>query len=168
MEDLNQFNSGGDCEIGIALSQYHHKLGPRFVEIFGPLSNSFDSVTQYNVLQDSITIRSTDLALYVRDKYENPYICRIRKIKIQDSVARGGIQRYAIILLLPQDLEVFGIEIDEISGDIIEKLTNGANVSSSLEAWYTILNDQFGKLETETDIKLIGRMKQHFHTYNLF
>ena len=95
MEGLDKMIRGGDCEIGIALSQYHHKLGPRFVEIFGPLSNSFDSVTQYNVLQDSITIRSTDLALYVRDKFENPYICRIRKIKIQDSVARGGVQRYS-------------------------------------------------------------------------
>ena len=168
MEDLSQLNSGSDCEIGIALSQYHHKLGPRYVEIFGPLSNSFDSVTQYNILQDSITSRSVDLAIFVKDNFDNAYIGRIRKIKVQDPLARGGVQRFAIILLLPQELEVFSVEMEEISEDIIEKLSNGANIGCSLEAWYTILNDQFGKLATEDEIKLIGRMKQNYHTYNLF
>ena len=66
-------------EIGVALSHYHHKLGPQFVGINGPLAKNFDSINQYNILQDSISSRSEDLALFVSDILE-PFLLQTSKL----------------------------------------------------------------------------------------
>ncbi|MHA1583668.1 MAG: hypothetical protein ACTSVU_02085 [Promethearchaeota archaeon] len=158
-----------DLEIGLALSHYHHKLGPQFVGISGPLANNFDSISQYNILQDSISSRSLDLALFVKDKKGNPYTIRIKKIKILDPLARGGVQRYAIVLLIPSNLEVFSFDIDEISEDLVDKLSQGANISQSLHAWYTLLNDQYGHIPNqENEVKIVRRLEKSSQSFNIF
>ena len=87
-------------EIGLAISHYHHKLGPRFVGISYDFTH-FDSLTQYNILQDSISSRSEELALFLENKNLQKYIIHIKKIKILDPSARGGVQRYAVVLFIP-------------------------------------------------------------------
>ena len=146
-------------EIGIALSHYHHKLGPQFVGIHGPLLTSFDSMTQYNVLQDSISSRSQDLALYVNDKNNDQYIIRIKKIKIIDPLARGGIQRYAVILIIHESLKWAKFEIDEIADDIVNKISQGASANTCLTAWYTILNDLYGKINLDEEVQMIHSLE---------
>lgn len=168
MRDDTMSGESGDKEIGIALSHYHHKLGPQFVGINGPLATNFDSITQYNVLQDSISSRSTDLALFVKDKTHSSYTIRIKKVKILDPLARGGVQRYAIVLIIPSNLEVFEFDIEEIADDIVDKLSQGANINTCLKAWYTLLNDQYGKVQSEDEVQMIRRLEPKSTSYDLF
>ncbi len=156
-----------DTEIGIALSHYHHKLGPQFVGISFNFT-CFDSISQYNILQDSISSRSNDLALFVNNKEATPYTIRIKKIKILDPLARGGVQRYAVVLLIPSDLQKFDFNIEEIAEDLVDKLSQGANIHQSLNAWHTLLNDQFGAITPDEDLKIIRRIKPKTQTLELF
>ncbi len=156
-----------NLEIGIALSHYHQKLGPQFVGISFNFSN-FDSVIQYNVLQDSITSRSNDLALFIKNKNNMKYTVEISKIKISDPSARGGVQRYAVVILVPNKLKDFIIDIKEISDDFVKKLNYGANVQQSLKAWYIILNEQFEDIDLKGDkLTIIRKMKIKPYHLNL-
>ena len=171
MNNRGKIDGNGEKEIGIALSHYHHKLGPQFVGINGPLATQFDSITQYNVLQDSISSRSIDLALFVKDKMQTEYTIRIKKIKIIDPLARGGVQRYAVVLIIPSNLEVFEFDIEEIADDVVDKLSQGANINTCLNAWYTLLNDQYGKVKTEDEVRMVRRLEPNSHpsqSYDIF
>jgi hypothetical protein len=154
-------------EIGICLSHYHHKLGPQFVAISFDFSH-FDSISQYNILQDSISSRSNDLALFLDNNHGTPYTVRIKKIKILDPLARGGVQRYAIVLIIPSDTPKMDLSIEEIADDLIEKINQGANISQSLSAWHTLLNDQFGEISTENEIEIVRKIETHTHSVDLF
>lgn len=156
-----------ESEIGIALSHYHHKLGPQFVGISFDFT-SFDSISQYNILQDSISSRSNDLALFVDNKNGSPYTIRIKKIKILDPIARGGVQRYAIVLIIPSNLPDFDFNIEEIAEDLIDKISQGANIHQSLNAWHTLLNDQYGKIAKEESLEMVRRLKPHQQSLDLF
>ena len=156
-----------DTEIGIALSHYHHKLGPQFVGIsfdFTP----FDNISQYNILQDSISSRSENIALFLDNKEGTPYTIHIKKIKILDPLARGGVQRYAIVLLTPSNLSKFEFNLDEIAEDLIEKISQGANINQALKAWYTLLNDSFGTIGPEEQIHVVRRLKPQSRALDLF
>ena len=166
---MNTYLHDTENEIGVALSHYHHKLGPQFVGINVPLAKSFDSINQYTILQDSISSRSEDLALFVSDKTNTPYTIRIRKIKVLDPLARGGVQRYAVVLIIPSNLEVFEFNIQEVAEDIVDKLSQVANIHQSLQAWYTLLNDSYcPKIEKEEELQVIRRIKKTTQTIDLF
>ena len=157
-----------DNEIGVALSHYHHKLGPQFVGISFDFS-MFDSIVQYNILQDSISSRSSDIALFVTNKQDISYQVRVKKIKIDDPMARGGVQRYAVLLIVPDVVEEdFDVNIDEICDDFVDKLSHGGNVHQSLSAWSTILNDQFASLRPEEELKLVRRLPVKQTNIDLF
>ncbi len=155
-----------ELEIGIALSHYHHKLGPQFVAISFDFS-SFDSNSQYNILNDSISSHSNNLALFVDNMDNLSYTIRINKIKILDPHARGGVQRYALLLIIPSDLKNFDFNIEEISADLIDKLIQGANIHQSLNAWHTLLNDQFGTINHEEELKVVRKIKAKPYPLNL-
>ena len=100
-------------EIGIAVSHYHSKLGPMFLAIQFDFS-LFDRITQYNILQDSISSRSNDLSLFASTKEKVQYTIRIKKVKIKDPIARGGVKRYALLLIIPSAIKKLEIDIDDI------------------------------------------------------
>ncbi|MHA1521042.1 MAG: hypothetical protein ACTSRK_12735 [Promethearchaeota archaeon] len=156
-----------NTEIGIALSHYHHKLGPQFVGISFDFT-TFDNISQYNILQDSISSRSNDLALFVDNKQGISHTIRIKKIKILDPLARGGVQRYAIVLITPSNLSNFEFSMEEISEDFVEKLSQGANINQALKAWYTLLNDSFGKVCPEDQIEVVRRLRPQARVLDLF
>jgi len=135
-------------EIGIAVSHYHSKLGPMFLEINFNF-NLFDRITQYNILQDSISSRSDDLSLFALTKENISYTIRIKKVKVEDPLARGGVKRYALLLIIPSNIKKLEIDLDDISEDIIEKLTQGAYINQCLKAWGTLINDIHGPLDYE-------------------
>jgi len=130
-------------EIGIAVSHYHSKLGPMFLAIQFDFSQ-FDRVSQYNILQDSISSRSENLSLYVKNKENIPYRVRIKKVKVEDSQARGGVKRYALLLIIPSNIKKLEISLDDISEDIVEKLSQGVYINQCLKAWGTLINDIHG------------------------
>lgn len=135
-------------EIGLAISHYHHKLGPRFVGISYDFTH-FDSLTQYNILQDSISSRSEELALFLTNKKSKKYIIHIKKIKILDPTARGGVQRYAVVLFIPASVEL-QVNINDVAEDFKEKLSMGENIENILRAWHTLINDMDGVISAET------------------
>ena len=146
-------------EIGIAVSHYHHKLGPQFTGISFDFS-TFDSISQYNILQDSISSRSDELAIFTKSKEKHPFTVLIKKIKIADPRARGGLQRYAVVLIIPSELKTFEFDIQEISDDLQEKLQHGANIHQALQAWHTLLNDTYGRIEQDDgDLKIIRKIR---------
>ena len=113
----------------------------------------FDRVTQYNILQDSISSRSDNLSLYASTNSEEkiPYRIRIKKVKVKDALARGGIKRYALLLIIPDSIKKLEIELDDITEDIIEKLSQGAYINHCLKAWGTLINDIHGPVNFEMD-----------------
>ena len=135
-------------EIGIAVSHYHSKLGPMFLAIQFDFSR-FDRINQYNILQDSISSRSDNLSLFVENKAGIPYRVRIRKVKVQDSQARGGVKRYALLLIIPDNIKKLEISMEDISEDIVEKLSQGAYINQCLKAWGTLINDIHGPVSYE-------------------
>jgi len=145
-----------DHEIGIALSHYHQKLGPQFVVIAFDFTK-FDNVAQYNILQDSISTRSNDLALFLSTKDYIHYIIRIKKIKILDSQARGGVQRYALIFLLPNDIHLNHSYFDEIYKDIQQKLNQGKSVRQTIQSWHQRINEQFGFIRDSEKVEIVKR-----------
>ncbi|WP_457557622.1 hypothetical protein [Candidatus Harpocratesius sp.] len=149
-------------EIGIAVSHYHQKLGPQFAAIAFDFT-IFDKLAQYDILQDSISSRSKDLALFISTKNGTKYTIRIKKIKIFDPNARGRVQRYALIILYPSETNEDYFKIDEIVEDITEKLTNGLSIRQPLNAWHTLLNDQYGKIEKNDDLKIVKRFQRIAH-----
>jgi len=135
-------------EIGIAVSHYHSKLGPMFLAINFDF-NLFDRVSQYNILQDSISSRSDNLSLFASTKEKIDYTVRIKKVKVEDSQARGGIKRYALLLIIPSNIKKLEISLDDISEDIVEKLSQGAYINQCLKAWGTLINDIHGPVSFE-------------------
>ena len=136
-------------EIGLACSHYDHKLGPQFIGVSYDFS-TFSSLTQYNILQDSISSRSEELALFLQDKNDIRYVIHIKKISVLDSKARGGIQRYALLLFLPAStIGSFPIEISEIAEDLKQKLSMGEDIKTVLKAWHMLLNDIAGIISVE-------------------
>ncbi len=136
-------------EIGLACSHYDHKLGPQFIGVSYDFS-TFSSLTQYNILQDSISSRSEELALFLEDKNNTRYVIHIKKISVLDSKARGGIQRYALLLFLPTtSIGTIPIEIAEIADDLKQKLSMGENIETVLKAWHMLLNDIAGVISVE-------------------
>ncbi len=140
-------------EIGLAISQYHHKLGPRFIGISYDFS-TFDSLTQYNILQDSISSRSDELALFMQNKFKKNYIIHIKKIKVLDPKARGGVQRYAVVLFIPSNTRSLPIGIADIANDLKEKISMGENIENVLRAWHTLINDMGGMISPD-----VGQIK---------
>ena len=62
-----------------------------------------------------------------------------------DSKARGGIQRYALLLFLPtKSIGKVPIEIAEIADDLKQKLSMGEDIETVLKAWHMMLNDIAG------------------------
>ncbi|MHA1872214.1 MAG: hypothetical protein ACTSXF_14805, partial [Promethearchaeota archaeon] len=53
-------------EIGLAISHYNQKLGPQFVGVAYNLS-MFDNLTQYAILHDSLTSRSKELIMFIKN-----------------------------------------------------------------------------------------------------
>jgi len=137
-------------EIGIAVSHYHSKLGPMFLATQFNF-DLFDRITQYNILQDSISSRSDNLSLFVSSKESISYTVKIKKVKVEDSTARGGIKRYALLLIIPSNIKELAIDLADISEDIIEKLSQGAYINQCLKAWGTLLNDIHGPVSFERD-----------------
>ena len=135
-------------EIGLAISHYHHKLGPRFVGISYDFAR-FDSLAQYNILQDSISSRSEELALFIENKKSKKYIIHIKKIKVLDPAARGGVQRYAVVLFIPAEINL-QINISDVAEDFKEKLSIGENIENVLRAWHTLINDMDGVISANT------------------
>lgn len=136
-------------EIGIACSHYDHKLGPRFIGVSYDFA-MFSSLTQYNILQDSISSRSEELALFLQDANSTRYVIHIKKISVLDSKARGGIQRYALLLFLPTNsIGNMPIEIAEIADDLKQKLSMGEEIETVLKAWHMLLNDIAGIISIE-------------------
>ncbi|MBN2157501.1 MAG: hypothetical protein JW776_15755 [Candidatus Lokiarchaeota archaeon] len=136
-------------EIGIACSHYDHKLGPQFIGVSYDFS-TFSSLTQYNILQDSISSRSDELALFLTDSKGVKYIIHIKKISVLDSKARGGIQRYALLLFLPiNTIGVLPIDIEEIAEDLKQKLSMGEDIKTVLKAWHMLMNDIAGIISVE-------------------
>jgi hypothetical protein len=136
-------------EIGIACSHYDHKLGPRFIGVSYDFK-TFSSLTQYNILNDSISSRSEELALFLQDSNGTRYVIHIKKISVLDSKARGGIQRYALLLFIPiKTIGTFPIEIAEIADDLKQKLSMGEDIETVLKAWHMLLNDIAGVISIE-------------------
>ncbi|MHA1730229.1 MAG: hypothetical protein ACTSWY_16080 [Promethearchaeota archaeon] len=142
----------GQNEIGLAISHYHHKLGPRFVGISYNFT-TFDSLNQYNILQDSISSRSDELALFLPNKFSERYMIHIKKIKLLDPKARGGVQRYAVLLFIPENVKL-SISIHDIAEDLKEKLSMSESIENVLRAWHTLLNDMKGVISPE-----VGQIK---------
>ena len=138
-------------EIGIAVSHYHPKLGPMFLAIHFDF-DLFDRLTQYNILQDSISSRSDNLSLFASSKENISYTIRIKKVKVEDASARGGVKRYALLLIIPSNIQKLEIGIDDISEDIVEKLSQGAYINQALKAWGTLINDIHGPVNFGGDI----------------
>ncbi|MHA1729333.1 MAG: hypothetical protein ACTSWY_11455 [Promethearchaeota archaeon] len=148
-------------EIGIALSQYHQKIGPRFVGISYDFSK-FSTLTQYDILQDSVSSRSEELKLFVMNKNDEEFIVHIRKIRILDPLARGNVQKFAIILFIPlklKNLHPYHIVINEISRIIKEKLSAGENIRGTMKKWYTQLNNKKGGEKKESSTELSESIK---------
>ena len=135
-------------EIGIAVSHYHSKLGPMFLAIHFDF-DLFDRITQYNILQDSISSRSDNLSLFASSKENISYTIKIKKVKVEDATARGGVKRYALLLIIPSNIKKLEIGIEDISEDIVEKLTQGAYINQALKAWATLINDIHGPVTFE-------------------
>ncbi len=161
-ENNDSNNSNFPSEIGIACSHYDHKLGPRFIGVSYDFS-TFSSLTQYNILQDSISSRSDELALFLQDSNNVKYIIHIKKISVLDSKARGGIQRYALLLFIPtKAIGTLPIEIEEIAEDLKQKLSMGADVETVLKAWHMLLNDLAGIISVEeAEVKQILPYQTH-------
>ena len=155
-------NSNTPKEIGIACSHYDHKLGPRFIGVSYDF-NTFSSLTQYNILQDSISSRSDELALFLQDSNGTRYVIHIKKISVLDSKARGGMQRYALLLFLPtSSIGKFPIEIAEIADDLKQKLSMGEDIETVLKAWHMLLNDIAGIISVEdAEVKQITPYEIH-------
>ncbi len=160
-DDSGDFIDESPKEIGIACSHYDHKLGPRFIGVSYDF-NTFSSLTQYNILQDSISSRSEELALFLQDSNSVRYVIHIKKISVLDSKARGGIQRYALLLFLPtRSIGNFPIEIAEIADDLKQKLSMGAEIETVLKAWHMLLNDIAGIISMEdAQVKQIMPLQQ--------
>lgn len=143
-------------EIGLACSHYDHKLGPRFIGVSYDF-NTFSSLTQDNILTDSISSRSEELALFLQDSKGTRYVIHIKKISVLDSKARGGIQRYALLLFLPiKSIGTIPIEIGEIAEDLKQKLSMGEDIETVLRAWHMLLNDLSGVISVdEAEVKQI-------------
>jgi len=137
-------------EIGIAVSHYHSKLGPMFLATQFDFS-LFDRISQYNILQDSISSRSNNLSLFVSTKNDIPYTIRIKKVKVEDPQARGGIKRYALLLIIPNNIKKLEIDLEDISEDIVEKLSQGSYINQCLKAWGTLINDIHGPVSFEME-----------------
>ena len=112
----------------------------------------FDRLTQYNILQDSISSRSDNLSLFASSKENISYTIRIKKVKVEDASARGGVKRYALLLIIPSNIQKLEIGIDDISEDIVEKLSQGAYINQALKAWGTLINDIHGPVNFGGDI----------------
>ena len=138
-------------EIGIAVSHYHAKLGPMFLAIHFDF-DLFDRITQYNILQDSISSRSDNLSLFASSKEDISYTIRIKKVKVEDASARGGIKRYALLLIIPSNITKLEIGIDDISDDIVEKISQGVYINQALKAWSTLINDIHGPVNFEREL----------------
>ena len=140
-----------ESEIGIAVSHYHAKLGPMFLATQFNF-DLFDRISQYNILQDSISSRSENLSLLISSKEGIAYTIRIKKVKVEDVSARGGVKRYALLLFIPSNIKKLEIGIEDISEDIAEKLSQGTYINQALKAWGTLINDIHGPVNFERDI----------------
>ena len=156
-----RFDDNIPKEIGIACSHYDHKLGPRFMGVSYDFT-TFSSLTQYNILQDSISSRSEELALFLQDVNSTRYVIHIKKISVLDSKARGGIQRYALLLFLPtSSIGSMPIEIGEIAEDLKQKLSMGEDIETVMKAWHMLLNDIAGIISVEdAEVKQIMPYQQ--------
>lgn len=136
-------------EIGLALSHYHQKIGPRFVGIFYDFSK-FSTLAQYNILQDSISSRSDELVFFVSTKNNDKFTIHVKKINVIDASARGNIQKFAVLLFIPPSANEFrfffnGI-IDKIVEDIKIILTEGMDLRKNMKKWYSALNKNHSEI----------------------
>lgn len=135
-------------EIGIALSHYHQKIGPRFVGIFYDFSK-FSTLAQYNILSDSISSRSDELVFFVENLNKEKFTIHVKKINVIDTSARGNIQKFAVLLFIPPSSNEFrfffnGI-IDKIVEDIKKTLIEGMDLRKNMKKWYSLLNDSWSE-----------------------
>lgn len=151
-------------ELGVAVSHYHQKLGPQFVSISFDFTK-FDNITQYNILQDSISTRSNDLALFISTKEDIEYIIRIKKMKIQDPQARGGIQRYALLFLIPKGIELSELFLESVYDDIKQKLMQGRLLRPVLQSWHKKINERYGSMGLSEEINIIKRFSTSHSTH---
>ncbi|MHA1898027.1 MAG: hypothetical protein ACTSU2_11585 [Promethearchaeota archaeon] len=149
-------NSNSKKEIGLAVSYYDQKLGPQFLGIAYNFS-MFDNLTQYAVLQDSITSKSEELIIFVENKAGVRYKVYIKKFKIINKGARGGQNRYALLIFLPEEINELEINTDDIIDDFIEKIQSGIDIESVLKAWHILINDLQGFIST--GIQRIQKLK---------
>ncbi len=151
-ESINTADSdSNEVEIGLAISHYHHKLGPQFAEISFDFSK-FDKTTQYNLLQDSISTRCKELMLFVKDLFNRRYNIFVKKIKIEDPHARGGVQRYALIILVPSRVNDFSLDIEQMVDDFKDDLYHGGiSLSEKLDKWHNIINKNYTKNDEKED-----------------
>ena len=61
----------------------------------------------------------------------------------------GFVKRYALLLIIPSNIKKLEIDIDDISEDIVEKLSQGAYINQCLKAWGTLINDIHGPVSFE-------------------
>ena len=153
----NEIDEIDETEIGIALSYDHNELGSQFLGISINFA-AFDSILQYNILQDSISSRTNDLALFVDNKNGTPYTIRIKKFKAVDPSSPKGWKRFTIVLIIPSDTPHFDIEIDAIAEDFGEKISQGIDIDHALKAWYILLNDCFGKVCPQAYIETVQHL----------
>ncbi|MCP4763814.1 MAG: hypothetical protein GY870_18730 [archaeon] len=126
-------------EIGLAFSHYHSKIGPKFIKIMFDYSK-FDSLTQYNILQDSISTHSERVLFSQKDKKGLKYRFYTRKIRIFDSKARGGVQKLSLVLIFPESVSMWSYNLDEITEKIKESLLISKNIEKILLKWYNFFN----------------------------
>ncbi len=153
----NDIDEIDETEIGIALSYNHNELGSQFLGISINFA-AFDSILQYNILQDSISSRTNDLALFVDSKHGTPYTIRIKKFKTVDPLSPKGWKRFTIVLIIPSNTPHFDIEIDAIAEDFGEKISQGIDIDHSLKAWYILLNDCFGRVCPQAYVESVHQL----------
>ncbi|MHA1820209.1 MAG: hypothetical protein ACTSU2_07485 [Promethearchaeota archaeon] len=137
-------------EIGLAISHYNQKLGPQFVGVAYNLS-MFDNLTQYAILHDSLTSRSKELIMFIKNKAGQKYKTYVRKFNIYDNSISGGMKKYALLIILPQKIVNLKIDVNDIIEDFIEKMQNRVNIGDILKAWHILLNDLQGFISIDTE-----------------